>query len=326
MIPEISVVLPVYNEAENLQSLHDNLCGVLNGLGRWYEIIYCDDGSTDGSPAKLRELASGNPAVRVLLLRRNFGQTAAIRAGVDHARGDIVVLMDADLQNDPADIPNLLERLDEGYDIVSGWRRKRQDPFFTKVLPSKIANWLISRISGVKLHDHGCTLKAYRRDVLSGISLYGEMHRFISIYGHWIGARVGEVEVRHHPRQGGKSKYSLSKSMKVFLDIPVLVLLGRFLTRPVHFFGAIGMGFNFAGLICAFFVLYEKLTEVDAKAHRNPLLLLAIFFSLVGIQIIMIGLLAELMTRVYHESQNKKIYVVRERINLPDGSENEKKR
>ncbi len=316
--PEISVVLPVFNEVENIKPLHDSLTRVLNQLGRRYEILYCDDGSTDGSKNLLRELSSHNPKVKVLVLRRNFGQTAAISAGVDHARGDIIVLMDADNQNDPGDIPKLLAHLDKGHDIVSGWRRKRKDPFFSKVLPSKIANWLISWISGVKLHDHGCTLKAYRRNILSGISLYGEMHRFISIYGHWIGAKVGEVEVNHHPRRAGRSKYSLTKTFKVVLDLPVLILLGSYLTRPIHFFGSIGMIFNFAGLVCAALVLYEKLTEVGAKAHRNPLLLLAVFFALIGIQIIMIGLLAELLTRVYHESQDKKTYSVLETMNIPD--------
>ncbi len=315
---EISVVLPVCNEEQNLESLHQRLTGVLERLGKGYEIVYCDDGSTDGSLNLLREFAKQDHKIKVVSLRRNFGQTAAIRAGVDHTSGDIIVLLDADMQNDPEDIPKLLEQLEKGDDIVSGWRRNRQDPFLSKVLPSKIANWLISQISGVKLHDHGCTLKAYRRDVLSGISLYGEMHRFISIYGHWIGARVGEVEVQHHPRVKGKSKYSLGKTFKVFLDIPVFILLGRFLTRPVHFFGSIGILFNVAGFICAFFVLYEKWTQMDAKAHRNPLLLLAIFFALVGIQIIMIGLLAEIMTRVYHESQGKTIYVIRETINMDE--------
>jgi len=317
--PALSVILPVYNEAENLRSLHESVSAVMEQVGRSHEIIYCDDGSTDGSTDILRALAVENPQVKLLLLRRNFGQTAALVAGLDHARGDILILLDSDLQNDPRDIPKLLELIDQGYDIVSGWRRRRQDPFLTKVLPSKIANRLISWITGVHLHDHGCTLKAYRREILRGVSLYGEMHRFISIYGHWMGAKVGEVEVLHHPRRSGKSKYSLSRTFKVLLDLPVLVLMGSYLTRPIHFFGSIGILSCFAGMLCAAQVLYKKIIEPTDKAHNNPLLLLAVFFALVGIQIIMIGLLAELLTRVYHESRKKKIYVLRETVNcLPE--------
>ncbi len=314
---DLSIIIPVYNEAENIHPLHEALTGVLNNLDRSYEILYCDDGSEDGSVEILRELAASDPGVKVILLRRNFGQTASIVSGVDHARGDILVLMDADLQNDPADIPKLLEKLDGGYDIISGWRRHRRDPFFTKVLPSKIANRFISWMTGMRLHDYGCTLKAYRREIFADVTLYGEMHRFIPIFGHWAGAKVGEIEVNHSPRRRGKSKYSIRKTFRVLLDLPVLMLMGQYLTRPVHLFGAIGLSCTFGGFICAVMVAYEKITQwEEAKVHRNPLLLLAVFFALVGIQVIMIGLLAELMTRVYHESQHKKIYAVRETMNI----------
>ncbi len=314
--PELSVIIPVYNEEGNLLPLQEALRQAMEATGRSYEIIYCDDGSQDGSLSVLKNIAQSHPGVRVVVLRRNFGQTAAIAAGIDQARGNAVILMDADLQNDPRDIPRLLDKLDEGYDIVSGWRKHRQDPLFTKRLPSRIANWIIARITGVPIHDHGCTLKAYRREVLGGIALYGEMHRFLTVLGHWMGARTAEVEVTHHPRVRGKSKYTLSRIIKVLLDLPLLILLGNFLTRPSHFFGGIGMLFQFAAALCALDVLYEKYFEGD-KASNNPFLLLAVFFALVGAQIIMIGLLAEMMTRVYHESQQKKTYVIREIIRSP---------
>ena len=314
--PILTVILPVFNEAGNLRPLFESLQSVLNDYGKAYEIIFSDDGSTDGSREILKDLAKADPRVKPILLRRNFGQTAAIAAGVDHAQGEIIILMDADQQNDPTDIPKLLEKLDQGYDIVSGWRRNRQDPFFTSVLPSRIANWIISKITGVKLHDQGCTLKAYRKEILNNVSLYGEMHRFITILGSWIGAKVAEIEVNHHPRTSGKSKYSVIKSFKVLLDLPLLVLLGSYLTKPMHFFGTIGGGSTFLGFLCALDVLYDKIIDPAAKAHRNPLLLLAVFFALVGIQILMIGLLAEIMTRVYHESQQKKIYFIEEKVNF----------
>ncbi|MFB3784750.1 MAG: glycosyltransferase family 2 protein [bacterium] len=311
--PQLSVIIPVYNEEDNLLPLQADLRPALEATGLSYEIIYCDDGSRDGSPRVLEDIARNHPGIQALMLRRNFGQTAAIAAGIDHARGNVLILMDADLQNDPRDIPKLLKKLDEGYDIVSGWRKNRKDPFLSKRLPSRIANWIISWITGVHLHDHGCTLKAYRREVLDRVSLYGEMHRFLTVLGHWMGARIAEVEVTHHPRLRGKSKYSLNRIIKVLLDLPLLVLLGNFLTRPSHFFGGIGMLFHLAAAVCALDVAYEKFFEGD-KASNNPFLLLAVFFALVGIQIIMIGLLAEMMTRVYHESQRKKTYVIREII------------
>lgn len=311
--PQLSIVLPVYNEVDNLQSLHEQLTSVLRRHRYSYEIVYCNDGSTDGSGELLKQIASGDPRVVVVSLKRNFGQTAAIAAGIDHTRGEIVVMSDADLQNDPADIPKLVEKIQQGYDIASGWRKQRNDPWLTKKIPSYLANRLISWITGVHIHDHGCTLKAYKRDVLETISLYGEMHRFITILGHWAGARIVEVEVRHHPRTAGKSKYSLTRIAKVLLDLPLLVLLGSYLTKPIHFFGGIGLGFNFIAFLCVVDVAYEKFIEGD-KASNNPFLLLAVFFSIVGIQIVIVGLLAELITRVYYESQQKKIYAIDEII------------
>lgn len=317
---DLSVVMPVYNEAESLPETLQELAGVLEGLDCSFEIILCDDGSVDDTTNMIREWSDRDPRIKGVILRRNFGQTAAITAGVDHASGDVVVMLDADGQNDPHDIPALLDKLGEGYDIVSGWRRTRNDPFFTKVLPSRFANWLIAKATGVKLHDHGCTLKAYRREILSQLSLYGEMHRFISIYGHWIGAKVAELEVNHRPREKGKSKYSIAKTFKVILDLPVLILLGSFLTRPMHLFGGVGLVSIMAGFICWGFVIYDKLQDViNNKVHRNPLFLVGILMFLVGMQMLMLGLLAELLTRVYHESQQKKTYSIEERLNLDQG-------
>ena len=314
--PELSVILPVCNEADNLRPLHEALLPVLESLGQSYEIIYADDGSTDGSTELLRELVAGNPRVKAIFLKRNFGQTAALAAGIDHSRGEVIVLLDADGQNDPQDIPRLLTKLKEGYDIASGWRKARKDPLLTKRLPSHIANWIISRVTGVRLHDSGCTLKAYRRKILEGVSLYGEMHRFIPIYGHWMGAKVAEVIVTHHPRRGGKSKYSLTRTFKVLLDLPLLILMGSYLTRPIHFFGMIGLILGGISFITGILLILKKISDPEEKIHRNPLLIISIFFALAAIQLIMIGLLAELMTRVYHEGQDKKIYVVSETLNL----------
>ncbi len=310
--PDISVVLPVFNEADNLRPLHEDLTRVIERLGVSCEIVYCDDGSTDGSQDTLREFAA-KPNVRAVLLKRNFGQTAALAAGIDNARGGTIILMDADRQNDPEDIPRLLAKLDEGHDIVCGWRRKRKDPLFTKRIPSMAANQLIAWITGVRIHDNGCTLKAFKREVLDHISLYGEMHRFITVLGHWTGAKVAEVEVTHHPRRSGISKYSLNRFFKVMLDLPVLVLLGNYITKPMHFFGAVGIAFNAVAFGCVGEVLYEKFFQGD-DVSGNPFLLLAVFFALVGIQILMIGLLAEILIRVYHESQQKKTYVIQETL------------
>lgn len=315
--PELSVFLPVYNEEDNIIPLNARLKDALDRLNRSYEIIYVDDGSTDESLARLRELASDDAGVRVIALRRNYGQTAAMSAGIDHARGDILIPMDADLQNDPADIFRLLEKLDEGYDVVSGWRKDRKDKWLTRRVPSTIANKIISRISGVELHDYGCSLKAYRRDVLTDVKLYGEMHRFIPIYARWAGARVAEIPVTHHPRAAGKSKYGLSRTIKVVFDLITVKFMASYWTKPLYMFGA-------AGLICLTIsflsfvgALYYRFVH-DVHLNRMPLATLAMIMFAMGIQFIFMGLLAEMIVRTYHESQNKPTYLIRERINIDE--------
>ena len=319
--PELSVFLPVYNEEENIQPLNNRLIEALDGLGRAYEIIYVDDGSSDRSLEKLREIAARNGRVRVIALRRNYGQTAAMSAGIDHARGSILIPMDADLQNDPADIARLLEELDRGYDVVSGWRKDRKDKWLTRRVPSTMANRLISAISGVKLHDYGCSLKAYRRDVLSDVKLYGEMHRFIPVYAKWAGARVSEIPVTHHPRNAGQSKYGLSRTSKVIFDLITIKFMSSFWTKPLYLFGKAGMFCLAVALISALSALFYRFVH-DVHLNRMPLATLAMIMFAMGVQFIFMGLLAEMIVRTYHESQNKPTYLVRERINIED--ENDK--
>jgi len=307
--PSLSIIIPVYNEEENLRPLWDELKKVLRRIkGRW-EVIFVDDGSDDGSARILEKIAKSEQRVRVLRFMRNFGQTAAMAAGIDHALGDVIVSMDADRQNDPADIPRLVSRMEEGYDLVSGWRRRRRDPL-SKRIPSVIANWLISLLTGVKLHDYGCTLKAYRRNILKNVHLYGEMHRFIPVFASWAGARISEEVVNHRPRGAGKTKYGLFRTFKVLLDLMTVKFLSTFSTKPIYLFGGAGMVLSFGGIISGIIVLIEKY-QLGAYAHRNPLLLLAIFLFLVGFQLILMGLIAELLVRTYHESQQKPIYILR---------------
>ncbi|HEY7912026.1 MAG TPA: glycosyltransferase family 2 protein [Blastocatellia bacterium] len=318
--PELSVFLPVFNEEENIDLLFDKLSASLGGLGRAYEVIFVDDGSTDTSLAKLREIASRDERVRVIALRRNYGQTAAMSAGIDHARGQILIPMDADLQNDPEDIGRLLDKLDEGYDVVSGWRKDRKDRWLTRRVPSMIANRVISAISGVKLHDYGCSLKAYRRDVLADVRLYGEMHRFIPIYARWAGARVTEIPVTHHPRYAGKSKYGLSRTIKVVFDLITIKFMSSYLTKPLYVFGTAGLiclAISFLALALALYYRFVQLVHLN----RMPLATLAMIMFAMGIQFIFMGLLAEMIVRTYHESQNKPTYLVRERINLEEDDE-----
>ncbi len=311
---DISVVIPVFNEAQSLAPLHAALVAALEPLGRAYEVLYIDDGSTDRSLDVLRELARRDPRIRVLVFRKNFGQTAALAAGIDCAEGEIIVTLDADLQNDPADIPILIEKMSDGYDIVCGRRKDRRDSLLRR-LSSWTANRLVRAVSGLQLHDIGCTLRACKADMLKEVSLYGEMHRFLPVYGSQLGARICEVPVRHHPRQYGKAKYGLERTPKVLLDLLVLLLLGSYITRPIHFFGAIGGTLMGAGFLCGVWVLVDKFLT-DQKAHRNPILLLAVFLALLGAQMIMLGLLAELLTRIYHESKQKPIYRIRETIHF----------
>lgn len=311
MKAEISILIPLFNEAGSIDPLLEKLSSVMDSLGRSYEVIIVDDGSTDGSAAKLDEALPKHPNLRVVVFRRNYGQTSALSAAIANSSGDILIPMDADMQNDPSDIPSLLCTLEKGYDVVSGWRRRREDPFLTRIIPSRIANFFISVISGVKLHDYGCSLKAYRREVLDEVDLIGEMHRFIPVLASWKGARVAEIEVAHHPRTSGRSKYGLGRTFKVILDLLTLKFLGSFVTKPIYVFGGSGFGLiSVSGLIAAF-TLYQKFYQ-DAYVHRNPLFVVAVFFALVGLQLIMIGLLGEVLTRIYFQSSGKKTYVVKE--------------
>lgn len=315
--PEISVFLPVYNEAANIIPLSRSLEESLDALGRSYEIIYVDDGSTDGSLALLRRLAERDPRIRVIALRRNYGQTAALSAGIDHARGRILVPMDADLQNDPVDIGRLLDKLEEGYDVVSGWRRERKDRWLTRRLPSAIANRLISRVSRVPLRDFGCTLKAYRRHVLEDVRLYGEMHRLIPIYASWAGARVAEIPVTHHPRTSGKSNYGLTRAVKVVFDLLTIKFLSSYLTKPLYLFGTAGLVCLAVSVASMLLALYYRFFR-GVHLNRMPAATLAMILFAMGFQFILMGLLAEMVVRTYHESQNKPTYSVRERINMDD--------
>jgi glycosyltransferase involved in cell wall biosynthesis len=314
--PEISVFLPVLNEEPNLRPLHLKLDESLASLGRTAEIIYVDDGSTDGSLEVLRELAARDPRVRVIALRRNYGQTAAMAAGIDAARGHVLIPMDADLQNDPVDIARLLDKLDEGFDVVSGWRKERQDKMVTRKIPSAIANWIISFIGGVKLHDYGCSLKAYRREFLKDVRLYGEMHRFIPIYASWVGARVTEIPVRHHARTMGQSKYGLSRTFKVMLDLMTIKFMASYHTKPIYVFGLFGFSSFLISLVAMVWAVLRKLG--GESFIRNPLLTIAIVMFAVGVQFILMGLLAEMLVRTYHESQAKTVYTVREKIGFKD--------
>ena len=320
--PELSIFLPVYNEEENLQPLHEKLSEALEQLGRSYEILYIDDGSTDASLARLRELALLDERVRVIAFRRNYGQTAAMSAGIDYARGDILIPMDADLQNDPADIQRLLAKLDEGYDVVSGWRKDRKDRWLTRRLPSMLANRLVSRIAGITLHDYGCSLKAYRRDALTDVKLYGEMHRFIPIYAAWAGARVAEIPVTHHARQAGQSKYGLSRTGKVLFDLITIKFMSSYMTKPLYLFGWAGALCLVVSFISLVFALYFRFVE-GVHLNRMPLATLAMIMFAMGVQFIFMGLLAEMIVRTYHESQNKPTYLIRERINIEDDAEEE---
>ena len=315
--PEISVFLPVYNEEPNLRPLHAKLDAALRALGRSAEIVYVDDGSNDDSLSILREISATDSRVRVVALRRNYGQTAAMAAGIDAARGKVLIPMDADLQNDPADIQRLLEKLDEGYDVVSGWRKNRKDKMVTRKIPSMIANRLISWIGGVPLHDYGCSLKAYRRESLQDVRLYGEMHRFIPIYASWAGARVTEIPVEHHARTMGKSKYGLSRTLKVVFDLMTIKFMASYQTKPIYVFGSFGM---LAFAISLFSGLYALFLKVIHKADfvQTPLPVLCIVMFAVGVQFLLMGLLAEMLVRTYHESQAKAIYAVRERLGFKD--------
>lgn len=310
-LPEVSIIVPLFNEQDNVAELADGLTQAMGDAGVSYEVIFIDDGSTDRTVDELQEAQKRRSGTRIIQFRRNFGQTAAMAAGFDHARGNVIVPMDGDLQNDPADIPLLLNKLNEGYDVVSGWRRRRQDKVLTRKIPSWIANYLIGKITGVPLHDYGCTLKAYRKDVVENIRLYGEMHRFIPALASWSGAKVTELEVNHRPRIHGKTKYGLGRTAKVILDLITVKFLGTFSTKPLHIFGGIGLLSLLASFIFGSGVSYQKsFSGIDVSG--NPLFMLSVIFLVMSVQFLLMGLLAEMMARTYHESQNKPTYVIRQ--------------
>jgi len=311
----LSIIIPVYNEVENLSALDQALHDTFKPLNIDWEVVYVDDGSSDGSLSCLESLAESDPEhLCVVALRRNFGQTAAIAAGFDYAKGDVIVLMDADLQNDPADIPVMLEKIQEGYDVVSGWRKNRQDKFLTRTLPSRMANWLISVVTGVHLHDYGCTLKAYRREALTGFRLYGEMHRFIPAYAHSVGARMIELPVNHHPRKFGKTKYGLNRTIKVVLDLFTVKFLISYASKPIYLFGGTGAMFMLISFGLLSFLFIRKLLYTTSVL-QSTFFQIGIMLMILGVQSILMGLIAELLVRTYHESQQKPTYTVRKVLN-----------
>jgi glycosyltransferase involved in cell wall biosynthesis len=313
---DLSLVIPVYNEEENLCLLFDAIQQALKPIERSWEVIFVDDGSSDKSLNVLESLSEKDSEhVRVVILRRNFGQTAAISAGVDYAQGKIIILLDADLQNDPADIPLLLTKLDEGYDLVSGWRKDRKDNRLTRTIPSNLANGLISWVTGVHLHDYGCTLKAYRREALEGFRLYGEMHRFIPVFAHSIGARITEIPVRHHPRKFGETKYGLERTVKVILDLFTVKFLLDYSHKPMRLFGGAGMVLISSSGILLFYLFLRRLLE-NVPVLGSPLFQLGVMFFILGFQSILMGLIAELLARTYHESQAKPTYTIRKTFNI----------
>jgi glycosyltransferase involved in cell wall biosynthesis len=314
----LSIVVPVYNEEENIPLLHQAIVAAIEPLRLEWEVILVDDGSRDGSLPALLRLASADPAhVRVVELRRNFGQTAAIAAGIDHSSGEVLILIDADLQNDPADIPMMLEQIRAGYDVVSGWRKNRKDDFATRTLPSRLANGLISWVTGVHLHDYGCTLKAYRREVLTGFRLYGEMHRFIPVYASSVGARIIELPVNHHPRRFGKAKYGLERTIKVILDLFTVKFLSSYANKPIYLFGGTGIALMAVAALVLFY-LFVRRVFFGISILGSPLLQISTMVSILGFQSVLMGLIAELLVRTYHESQGKRTYTVRQTVNLPE--------
>lgn len=307
---DLSLVVPVYNEKDNLPLLMDAIEAALMPLDKKWEVVFVDDGSKDGSLDVLTELAEKHPEyVRVVVFRRNFGQTAALAAGIDNSDGDIIVLLDADMQNDPADIPMLLSKLEEGYDLVSGWRKDRKDNLFTRTIPSNLANGLISWVTGVHLHDYGCTLKAYRRQALEGFRLYGEMHRFIPVFAHSVGAKITELPVRHHPRKFGVAKYGLDRTVKVILDLLTVKFLLDYSHKPMRLFGGAGMVLIVLGMADLLYLFIRRFWNIPA--FSSPLLQVGVMFVILGAQAILMGLIAELLARTYHESQSKPTYTVR---------------
>ncbi len=309
MEESVSIVIPVYEEEESLPLLYKSIKDVMEGLGRGYEIIFVDDGSKDRTLSVLEEIQKKDGNVVVISFRRNFGQTAAMAAGFEYANNDIIVTMDADLQNDPNDIPTLLEKI-KGYDVVSGWRKDRKDKFISRRLPSMAANWLISMVTGVALHDYGCTLKAYRKEVIKNVKLYGEMHRFIPALASWVGASITEAETTHHPRKFGRSKYGIGRTVRVVLDLITVKFLQSFSTRPIQAFGPGGLVLGLAGFLISLYLSFEKIF-LGQDIGGRPLLFLGVLFMILGLQLVVMGLLGEMLARVYHESQGKPIFTVK---------------
>lgn len=313
---DLSIVLPIYNEEGNIKELYQKLTQIILPLNKSYEIIFTDDGSTDNSFKLLKDIAANDQGVKVIKFRRNFGQTAALAAGINEANGELIITIDSDLENDPADIPKLLQKIDEGYDIVSGWRKNRwQEKKFTKKLTSTIANWLTRKISGVDIHDLGCTLKVYKSEIIKGVKLYGEMHRFIAILAYWQGGKMCEIEVNFQPRKYGKSRYGLERILKVFLDLVTIKYLSSYSTKPIYFFGKAGFYSFILGFITFLLALYFKFF-LGASFIQTPLPTLTVLFIIIGIQFILIGLVADLVMRNYYETQGKPIYLIKEKINF----------
>jgi glycosyltransferase involved in cell wall biosynthesis len=311
----LSVIIPIKDERENIKPLHERLHAALDPLGQEYELVFVDDGSIDGSFNVLEQLAA-DPRLKVVRLRRNFGQTAALQAGIDHSSGDILVTLDGDLQNDPADIPILLDKLAEGYDAVLGLRANRQDKLFVRKVPSFLGNWLIRKVTGVHIKDMGCTLRAMRRDLAESLPLYGEMHRFVPVLAQHYGGRLAQIPVRHHPRVAGKTKYNLSRTVRVILDLMTVKFLHSYLTRPMHVLGSAGLASMGAGVLSLIATVLMKRFDPDMWMTRNPFLLLSVMLELIGIQFLSMGLIGELLTRTYFESQGKTQYLVRNTLNL----------
>lgn len=310
----LSVIVPLYNESANVIRFYDKLKPILQKLNCYYEVVLVDDGSEDGTFKLLRDICNRDETIRVVRFRRNFGQTAAMSAGIDHSRGDVIITMDGDLQNDPNDIPSLLSKIEEGYDIVSGWRVNKKEPFFKRRLPSIVANRIISTVCKCRLHDYGCTLKAYRREVIDKIGLYGELHRFIPAIASGVGANIAEIKVRHHPRTAGKSKYGLTRIFRVILDLFTVKFFLSFATRPMQIFGFIGFSASFLGFIILAYLTYVKFV-LDRAIGGRPLLFISILLIIGGVQFITMGLLGEMLTRTHHEVGNKPTYKVKETLN-----------
>ena len=309
---DISVIVPVFNEEANIEPLHAELNDVLRGLGKSYEVLFVDDGSTDKTPEKLRQLRAMHPHIKAIVFSKNFGQTAALAAGFKIAQGEVIITMDGDRQNDPHDIPALIETMNEGYDVVSGWRRKRKDPFL-RVIASRLANWLISKFLALRLHDYGCTLKAFRKGAVHDINLYGEMHRFIPAVASWGGARVGERSVHHRCRAAGKSNYGYKRIIRVFLDLLTMIFLSEYRTKPIRFFGGLSI-ISFLFGIASFFILCYMKIVLGTDMTGNPFIILTTLFLLVSVQLLSIGFVAEINIRTYYESQRKSIYNIKEII------------